>query len=360
MPVREEARYTITAEDRSAAAFRSFGGNVEGAGRRLIGFQRSAIGLLGIFGAGALVRGAQNSAAAIVNLSNRLGVSTEALTELRYVGELAGVQFNTFSTGLQRMTRRINEVAVTGKGVASEALRQLALDAEALNRLPLDQKFERIADQMAKVEDPATRVRLAMQLFDTEGVQLIQTMTNGAEGIQTLRAEAVKLGASLSRDVLEPGERADAALTRLNNTTGALGTTFALRLSPTLEKFANILTSVIGPAADILDSVFSTVGNQIGNIAASVRLIGNGRPDLALQNITAGAIDSFSGARDVVGNFGNLFSTFADESVKAAAVTTTPNTEPRVKVPEVDRTNEILLRIERHLQAQGTTVAVAG
>jgi len=193
-----------------------------------IGRLRSSFAGLGaLVGAGSfslLAKQSIDTADKIAKLSDRLGVSTEALSQYRYVADRAGVSFETLTMGLQRMTRRISEAAA-GTGEARGALKELGLNAQALNQLQLDQQFEILADAIISVENPADRVRLAMKLFDSEGVALIQTMQRGAEGIRDMRNEADRLGLTLDASTAESAERAKDNISELRGAFEGLGFT---------------------------------------------------------------------------------------------------------------------------------------
>jgi len=106
-------------------------------------------------------------------LNKRLGVSVEALDKLRQVGELSGVQFNTLTMALQRMTRRLAEAA-DGAGPAADALDDLGLNAADLIRLAPEEQFRIIAQRLSQVENGTIRLVNAYRLFDSEGVVVLQ------------------------------------------------------------------------------------------------------------------------------------------------------------------------------------------
>ena len=181
-------------------------------------------------------------------LEDRLGASTEALSEYRYVAELSGVQFRTLTMGWQRMTRRIAEAA-KGMGEAKGALKELGLSARELNQLSPDQQFERIADAISKVGNQSDKVRLAMKLFDSEGVALLQTMKGGSEAMKAQREEAKKLGASIGGDLAEEAAKAKDALAKMDATVEALITRITSKALPVIEFFTQrfkALNSLIG------------------------------------------------------------------------------------------------------------------
>ena len=129
----------------------------------------------------------------LAKTADKLGVTTEALAGLQHAAELTGVGTDTMNMALQRMTRRVAEAAV-GTGEAKGALEELNINAAALAKLPLDQQMQVVADAMQGVEKQSDRVRLAMKLFDSEGVALVNTLAGGSDGLKQMAAEAEKAG----------------------------------------------------------------------------------------------------------------------------------------------------------------------
>lgn len=160
---------------------------------------------VGAFAVGSLVNFSSklsNQVDQMDKLAKRLGTTTEALSELKFVSEQNGVAFNSFTMAMQRMTRRLAEAA-NGTGEAKNALAELNIDAQKINNLPLDKQFEVIADSLHGLKSDADRVRLAFKFFDAEGVSLLQTMGNGSEGIRQYRDQAKELGLTLKQDTAD-------------------------------------------------------------------------------------------------------------------------------------------------------------
>lgn len=154
-------------------------------------------------GLGALIKKTADTGDSIQKLGLRLGASTEFLSQMRFTTEQTGVQFNTFSTGLQRMTRRLAEAAATGKGEAVPALEALGVSIESIQNLAPEDQFKLLADAMEGVESQGEKVRIAMKLFDTEGVALIQTMQGGSAAINELNSQADRLGQTISQEAAD-------------------------------------------------------------------------------------------------------------------------------------------------------------
>ena len=240
-----KAQVIITASDRTKAAFDSAKRNVEGLTSSLFGVRTAITGLIGAAGFGAMIRSTVESADKIQKLSVSLGASTEALSQYRLVAERSGTTLDSLALIWQRQTRRIAEAAV-GTGEARDALRELGLSAEELNRLSPDQQFEVIADAMGQVENQADKLRLAFKLFDSEGARpALQAMADGAEGLRAMRAEADAMGLTLSRVEAEHLVEFKDQLTNIKSSVAGVGQQLVVSLGPALEAASKWLSDAI-------------------------------------------------------------------------------------------------------------------
>lgn len=217
----------------------------------------------------ALGRDAVQTADKIGKLSDRLNISTEALSELQFVGERGGVAFNTMTLALQRLERRSAEAAV-GVGEARGAIAELGIDAQRFGRLSLDNQFEIVSEALSKVQNESDRTRLAFKLFDSEGVALVQTMGEGAAGIQALREEAQRLGATLSQEDAAAAAQAADAVTNLSSAFDALARQLAINIAPALTELANFLANAIPKALEAAARVIRKFGAAVTKLFAKI------------------------------------------------------------------------------------------
>lgn len=180
----------------------------------------------------------------VQKLSIRLGASTEALSELRFAAEIAGISFQNLTLAMQRSARRISEAAV-GTGEAKEALKELGLSATELNKLRPEQQLERLADAFANTEGDANKLRLAMRLFDTEGVATLQLIGEGSENVRKLREEARSLGLTISTEMAQKFADAKDETARFNAALQGLTTEFTVNVLPVITGLTSSLTNLI-------------------------------------------------------------------------------------------------------------------
>lgn len=202
----------------------------------------------------------------IQKFSTRIGVSTEALSELKYAAELSGVSFETLAMAMQRSTRRIAEAA-TGTGEAKAALKELGLDAQKLNQLKPDKQLETLADAIAGVGSQSDRVRLAMKLFDSEGVSLLQLFEKGASGIRDFREEAKELGLTLTPEGAAKLIKYKDSMTRLKESVNALAQEITIELAPAIGDVVDSMTEWVKKNKEF---VATKVHNSLKNINESM------------------------------------------------------------------------------------------
>lgn len=247
-----------------------------------LGLLTSALAAVGLV---KLVDGATEAADKVDKLSTRLGIATDKLQELKHVSQLQGVEFNTLTMGLQRMTRRISEAA-QGMGEARGALQELGLSAEQLNRMSPDEQLMAVADAMGEVDNQADRVRLAMRLFDSEGVALVQVMADGGEAMRTMAEDARRLGAVLNTEQIgalvrlrDEATRFTTALSGLKQQIlGEFGPLLADLLEMATESVAD-LRETVAPIARVIAEAFSDEEGSLANEAREV-LFALGRSSL--------------------------------------------------------------------------------
>lgn len=258
-----DVEFSIRAKNQTQKTFAAIKSSIGSLNTSVVGLASAVGGLLGVGAFGVMAKNALSTADKIHKLNIRLGASTEALSQYRHVADLSGVSFETLTTGWQRMTRRISESA-QGTGMAKKAFEELGVDVAALAKMKPEQQFEILAEAISKVEDPADRVRLAMKIFGSEGVSLLQTMEGGAAGLQKMREEADALGMTMSKDMVTGVANLNDSITRLSS------------------QITSIVELIMGEVAPAIEEVITPINNWI---SANRELIGQKVRDF-VQGIT--------------------------------------------------------------------------
>lgn len=179
----------------------------------------------------------------LVKTSQRLGLSIKALQEWRFVAERSGVATATFDMAMQRFGRRAAEAA-RGTGEAVKALAKLRVATKDANGnvREMDVLLEDALKSLSKIESPLERNALAMKLFDSEGVRVVQMLERGSEGIDLLRQRFRDLGGAIDEETAKLGVEAVDAWTDFR--TALNGVIFAMgkELLPIVTKYLTLIS----------------------------------------------------------------------------------------------------------------------
>lgn len=260
---RDYARDMMRAQVAADRQLKKIDARLSKTSRRFSSFSKGAAGALaGILTAAAArrlvgsIESALDKLDGIAKSADKIGLTTDALQELRVAAELSGVSVKTFEMAFQRFTRRTAEAA-KGTGEAKGALKELGVElTTAEGRLrPVEDLFKDVADAISKVEDPADRVRLSMKLFDSEGVALVNMLTDGAAGLDRMRAKARELGIVIDESLIRRSVKAKDELSLMKDIIGTKMTVALAELAPHLVNLAGLLTDIVTAASRAADGM---------------------------------------------------------------------------------------------------------
>lgn len=164
----------------------------------------------------------------LVKLSQKIGVSVEDLSVLRYAATLSDVSMTDLGTSLARLSKNMQDAAI-GQGEAAKAFNALGIsirDASGNLRNTQDVLID-LADSFASIEDGAGKTALAMRIFGRSGHNIIPLLNQGREGLAQLRQELDALGGVMSEKTAKQMEAFNDNLSKLKTLLSALTVEFA-------------------------------------------------------------------------------------------------------------------------------------
>jgi hypothetical protein len=271
-----------------------------GASVQTMGFQLMAAGGAVIAPLLAAVNHFVEAGGKLDDISQRTGVSVEALSELSWAVQLAGTDMETFEGSLRKMQNMLVDAAAGSKS-ARKSLGMLGLSIEDLAGLSPEEQFKRIADRISKIEDPALRTALAMDVFGKSGTQLMPLLLTGAKGIEAFQKQARDMGLTISTDDAQAaaklGDTLDALWTTIKRGTFAIGSALAPLLTELVTQATTVVIAVVnwikdnkalvvtifkiaaavlaaGVALVVLGSMISGLGAAIGGVVSILGAVG--------------------------------------------------------------------------------------
>jgi hypothetical protein len=143
----------------------------------------SAAGAFGVaFSVNALknfVVGVINTGAAIGDMSEKLGISAEAVQRFGYAADQSGASIETVDSAIKAMNVKLTE----GNKSTVGALEAAGLQFDVIRKMAPEQAFIAIGDAVAHIEDPMLRAQVATELFGKAGQELIPTFLAGIKNV---------------------------------------------------------------------------------------------------------------------------------------------------------------------------------
>src|SRR5690606_1903506 len=119
----------------------------------------------------------------------------------------------------------------------------------------------------------ADRLRLAFQMFDTDGAAMLNMLQNGSAGINRLREEARNLGIVLSEDAVRGAQAFKENLDLVGKAKDGLVTKITAHLLPSLElmseKFIAFVNdeAMVRATAEGMGKAFQWIARQAAHLA---------------------------------------------------------------------------------------------
>jgi hypothetical protein len=124
----------------------------------------------------------------------RTGISTEFISELKVVTELAGGSFTNLEKGLVKMQRRLANPAYQNK------FKALGYDLEKIKKLEPEKRFTAIADSISKMSEE-NQLFAAQEMFgEKAGQELLLVLRNGSEEMLKQMDLAGHWGATVTQE----------------------------------------------------------------------------------------------------------------------------------------------------------------
>jgi hypothetical protein len=231
----------------------------------------------------AFLKSGIDAADGLNKLSQKVGVTVESLSALKYAAELSDVSLEQLQTGLVKLARNASDASVGGKE-AAESFHDIGVNVnDTTGKLKTtEQLLLEIAESFASMEDGASKTAAAVRIFGRAGAELIPFLNQGAAGLEALSKEAARFGIVISTGAARAAEEFNDNMTRLSKSTEALKISIASSLLPALTSLTDQLVrakndgdglvSTLNGMATLATGKFGdTTAEQIKNIDQALR-----------------------------------------------------------------------------------------
>jgi hypothetical protein len=215
---------------------------------------------------GAIATGGLDRIDQLGDAAQRIGVTTQALSELRFAAQLSGSSAEDLDVALVKLTTNLGDASLKATPT-SEALKRIGLDAKQLANETPDDAFRQIVKGLESVPNAADKASIAMDVFGKGGVKILNTLGSGSAELDRLSADARAFGVSISAiDAAKVGQTKD-ALDKVSAVIEGVVNQISIALAPAIGFVADLFTdwfksSVAG--SDIFAGVMRGIVTVVG------------------------------------------------------------------------------------------------
>lgn len=257
----------------------------------------------------------------------RIGVSASAFQKLQIAAVAAGGSTEVMGSAMDKLNQNLGKAKDGSKGMI-DAFGQLGIKAADIKNMTADQAFYAIADGIQKIQDPATKAKLSMELFGkAAGVDMLEVLGKSGAELKAFGDAAANSGRVMSDEMVAKLSDAKLALDNAKTSASQMATVFAgqaligvmdfaKELKPMFEQMKSIGSQVMNflkPSLIALGDAFKSL-SQNETLMAALKGIGTvlgvvlvGATKLAIDAIT-GAIRVFDGLFRKIGETGKWLS----------------------------------------------------
>ena len=191
------------------------------AGNALAGFGKGLVigGITAaVAGIGALIKGSISSAAAIGDLSDKIGITSDKLQEIEFGAVQANMGFEELETGLLKFSKALGQ-AQNGTGELLKILTANGFTQAQIKAMDYGQALDVVADLIKNAKTPADALLITLAGFGKGGDAFLELLRGGSVGLKTFASEAHKADDVIKAELIKSAQIFDDAwASALNHT----------------------------------------------------------------------------------------------------------------------------------------------
>lgn len=275
-----------------------------------------------------------NQADRLDELSARLNISTERLSEWGYAAKLSGTDLESLTGSLTKFSKNVAGALDSGSsgGKLFTTLGINIKDAEG-NLRSVESLLPEVADKFKSLDNATLETALAMELFGKSGAEMLEFLNKGSDGIDQLAQKARDLGIVISPEQAEAAAKFKDEVDNLRAATQGLAIKVSAELLPALTDFVKVTSDWVKDGENAvtvsqeLKNSLTVLGGTLSFIGTFFEGIGN-----VIEGVTEGMVGLAAAASGVINldwNKIKLGIAVAQEGADLAYYgTRTPNANP--------------------------------
>jgi hypothetical protein len=181
----------------------------------------------------------------LLDTAEALNISTEGLQTWEYAAADVGVEARRLHGGFTRLQSGLE----SGSKKTIEALEELGINTERLQKLEFDDQLNVIAEAFAGYSGGVSKAHLATSLFGRSNANLVAVLNKGKKGLEAYNEEAREAGFLLDEAAKEKALAADKAYRKLGASIQGIRNQIALEFLPAFSRLSDSMGEFLRGAA---------------------------------------------------------------------------------------------------------------
>jgi hypothetical protein len=204
---------------------------------------------------------ASESAARLHEQSEATGVSVETLSRYGYIARQTGVDSETMTKGLERLSKSAYAAATAPEGTVNVYTRLgIAVKDSSGAMRPVSDILSDISDKFEKLGPGTERTALAMQLFGRGGAAMLPALAEGSAGLQKMGEEADAFGVTISGQTAAAAHKFQQSLDQIKEAGSGVENQLMIQLLPALQTVATEFVNALKDPDSGLRSMITVIG----------------------------------------------------------------------------------------------------
>ena len=199
---------------------------------------------------------------ALDEAASKIGITYNALQDLRFAAEMTGGSFEGMVSALAKMQANI------ASGSATDALNKLGLSAQYLKQLAPERQFAEINQRLSEVKNTGEKIDLAKGLYGKGAVELLNVINGGKDGLTEMSRQVELFGGHLTDAQRKMATMAQEDIEKLQAGWGFIKDQIAVGVAPALLGITESIIKIAEKSGG-LAAVFDGFAESLVNVVAA-------------------------------------------------------------------------------------------
>jgi len=219
-----------------------------------------------------MVVAAGKGADELITLSNKTGITKQALQEMEYAARFIDVEVETMTDSMIKLTKNMDN-ANKGLKDQEEAFQKLGVEYKNNDGSLRNAKevWSDVIDALGEMSSEADRDAMALRLFGRSAAELNPLIKAGGDELNRLGKEAHEVGAIMNDENVTALGKFDDEMQKLQAVMKTAGGNIGAAFLPVLEKLTPIIQDKIVPAISGFANKISDLINWFSNLSPNMQ-----------------------------------------------------------------------------------------